>query len=62
MVKDKSMEKVEGENKVINVRRVVEAIRVLVNLKKLSQECARLLHEILPIPTLIYGKGDRSCR
>ena len=36
-------------------RRVAGAIRSLVNVKGLQLECARILHESLFVPVLIYG-------
>lgn len=51
VVKDKGIEKVESENKVINSKQVVGAIKLLVNETK---ECAKVLHKSLLIPTLLY--------
>ena len=48
-------------------RRVAGAIRSLVNAKYLQLECARLLHEALLVPVLMYGsetmlwKEKESC-
>ena len=36
-------------------RRVVGAIRFLVNAMDLQLQCARVLHETLLVPVLIYG-------
>ena len=36
-------------------RKVVGAIRYLVNARSLHLECARVLHESLLIPVLMYG-------
>ena len=36
-------------------RRVAGAIRFLVNVRGLQLECARVLHETLLVPFLIYG-------
>ena len=37
------------------MRRVVSAIRSIVNARDLQIECARVLHETLLVPVLIYG-------
>ena len=37
-------------------RRVASAIRSLVNAKILKLECARVLHESLFVPVLMYGR------
>ena len=36
-------------------RRVASAIRSLVNARRLQLECARVLHESLLVPVLVYG-------
>ena len=36
-------------------RRVADAIRSLVNSRDLQLECARVLHETLLVPVLMYG-------
>ena len=41
--------------KVTSGRRVAGAIRSLVNARNLQLECARILHEILLVPVLMYG-------
>ena len=41
--------------KVASGRRVAGAIRSLVNAKDLQFECARVLHETLLVPVLMYG-------
>ena len=41
--------------KVVSVRRVAGAIRSLVNARSLQLECARVLHESLLVPVLVYG-------
>ena len=41
--------------KVVSGRRVVGAIRTLVNARSLQLECARVLHESLLVPVLTYG-------
>ena len=41
--------------KVASGRSVAGAIRSLVNTRNLQLECARVLHEILLVPVLMYG-------
>ena len=41
---------------VIGKRRVEGAIRSLVNATGLQLECARVLHETLLVPILMYGR------
>ena len=41
--------------KVASRRRVTGAIRSLVNARDLLLECARVLHETLLVPVLMYG-------
>ena len=45
----------ECRRKVANGRRVAVAIRSLVNARGLQLECARVLHESLFVPVLMYG-------
>ena len=45
----------ECSRKVMSGRRVAGAIRSLVNAKDLHLECARVLHETLFMPVLMYG-------
>ena len=45
----------EFSRMVVSGRRVVGAHRSLVNARNLQLECARVLHEILLVPVLIYG-------
>ena len=45
----------ECSRKVASVRRVASAIRSLVNARDLQLECARVLHETLLVPVLMYG-------
>ena len=45
----------ECSRKVANGRRVVGAIRSLINSRSLPLECARVLHETLLVPALMYG-------
>ena len=40
-----------------NGRRVAGAIRSLNNVMNLQLQCARVLHETLPVPVLMYGTG-----
>lgn len=40
---------------VIQCRKVVGAIRVIINTKVLSLECTRILHECMLVPTLVSG-------
>ena len=41
--------------KVVNGRKVAGAIKSLVNVKELSLECARVLHEGMLLPVLLYS-------
>ena len=50
-----STDGVECSRKVASGRRVAGAIRSLVNARDLKIECARVLHETLLIPILMYG-------
>ena len=45
----------ECSRKVASGRRVVGAIRSLINARDLQFECARLLHETLFVPVLMNG-------
>ena len=45
----------ECSRKVASGRRVAVAIRSLVNARNLQFECARVLHETLLVPVLMYG-------
>ena len=45
----------ECNRKVASGRRVAGAIRSLVNARDLQLECARVLHETLLVPVLMYG-------
>ena len=44
--------------KVVSGRRVAGAIRSLVNARDLQLECARVLHETLLVPVLMYGSDS----
>ena len=46
---------IECSRKMVSGRRVVGAIRSLVNASGLQLECARVLHESLLMPVLMYG-------
>ena len=45
----------ECNRKVVSGRRVAGAIRSLVNARDLQLECARVFHETLLVPVLMYG-------
>ena len=45
----------ECHRKVVSRRRVAGIIRSLVNARSLQHECARVLHETLLVPVLLYG-------
>ena len=45
----------ECNRKVASGRRVAGSLRSLVNTKDLQLECARVLHETLLVPVLMYG-------
>ena len=45
----------ECSRKVTNGRRVAGAIRSLVNARDLQLECARVLHDTLFVPVVMYG-------
>ena len=44
-----------GIRRMASGRRVEGAIRYLVNVRELQLECARVLHETLIVPVLMYG-------
>lgn len=54
MLIDKKQIKVKCETKVIYGRRVAETTQALLNKKRLSLDCVRVLHESILIPTLMY--------
>ena len=55
-VLDKSgIDEAECSRKVVSGRRVAVAIRYLVNARSLQLDCARVLHESLLVPVLMYG-------
>lgn len=58
-VNNRGTKKLECENKVVNRRRVVGAIKALVNKNGLSLECASVLNESPKIPILMYGRVER---
>ena len=45
----------EYHRKVVSGRRVAGVIRSLANARDLQLECARVLHEALLVPDLMYG-------
>ena len=45
----------ECSRKVASEKRIVCAIRSLVNARDLQLECARVLHETLLVPVIMYG-------
>ena len=46
----------ECSRNVVSGIKVTGAIRSLVNARDLQLECARVLHEILHVPVLMYGR------
>ena len=52
---EKGTDDAECSRKVVNGRKVAGAIKSLVNVKGLSLECARVLHEGMLLPVLLYG-------
>ena len=48
--------------KLANGRRVADAIRSLVNARDLQFERARVLHETLLVPVLMYGSETMFCK
>ena len=44
--------------KMVSGRRVAGAIRYLVNARDLQLECARVLHETLPVLVIMEGEGE----
>ena len=57
----------ECSRKVVSGRRFAGAIRSLINTRNLQLECARVLHETLPIPlfmndseTILWEEKERS--
>ena len=45
----------ECSRKMASGRRVASVVKFLVNARDLKNECARVLHETLLVPVLIYG-------
>ena len=45
----------QSHRKVVTGRRVANAIKSLVNARGLQLECAKVLHEMLLVPVLMYG-------
>ena len=61
-VLDKSgTDEAECSRKVVSGRRVAGAIRSLVNARSLQLQCARVLHESLLMPALMYGSETEVC-
>src|SRR5678816_433561 len=52
---EKGTDDVECSRKVVNGRKVAGAIKSLVNVKGLSLECARVSHEGMMLPVLLYS-------
>ena len=50
-----STNEAECSRKVVSRRRVADDIRSLVNARSLQLECAKVLHESLLMPVLMYG-------
>src|SRR5678815_5825754 len=55
MLDEKGTDDAECSRKVVNVRKVAGAIKSLVNVKGLRLECARVLHEGMLLPVLLYS-------
>ena len=55
VLNESGINEVECSRKVVSGTRVVGAIRSLVNASGLQIECARVLHESLLVPVLMYG-------
>ena len=49
------IDEAECSRKVASGKRVADAIRTLINARSLLHECARVLHELLLVPVLMYG-------
>src|SRR5678815_5285247 len=61
---EKGTDDAECCRKVVNGRKVAGEIKSLVNVKGLSLECARVLHEGMLLPCLLYtsdAADERSC-
>src|SRR5678815_5002183 len=57
MLDKKGTDDAEFSRKVVNGRKVAGAIKSLVNVKGLSIECARVLHDGMLLPVLMYSSG-----
>src|SRR5678816_814811 len=55
MLDEKGTDDAECSRKVVNSRKVAGAIKLLVNVKGLSLECASVLHESMLLPVLLYS-------
>ena len=54
MLDKKATDDAECSKKVVNYRKVAGAIKSLVDVKGLSLECTRVLHEGMLLPVLMY--------
>src|SRR5678815_5559529 len=52
---EKGKDDAECSRKVVNGRKVAGAIKSLVDVRRLSLECARVLHESMLLPVLMYS-------
>ena len=52
---ESGIDEADYRRKVTSGRKVVDAIKSLVNAIDLQFECARFLHETLLVPVLMYG-------
>src|SRR5678815_4220734 len=55
MLDEKGTDDAECSKKVVNFRKVAGAIKPLVDVKRLSLECARVLCEGMLLPVLVYS-------
>ena len=55
IVNDKGTDESDCNKRVVNGRKTAGMIRSLVNKRCLSQNCAKILHEKMLVPTLLYG-------
>src|SRR5678815_5417319 len=55
MLDEKGTDDAECSRKVVNGRKVAGAIKSLVNVKGLSLECDRVLHDGMLLPVLLYS-------
>ena len=59
---ESSTDEAECRKKVSSEKRVAGAIRSLVNARGLKLKCARVLHETLFVPVLMYGSETMLCK